>query len=496
MSSSDWYLLWDDLARLSNEEQRQRLERHRQNLTQVTGLLSSQQLEPLPIDYGPLFTGQLGLDHGGTGADLSGTGPGVLFQATSGADVTVGDLPFSFIDFSADAGAINQILVSDGAGGAFFSGVDLTSPNWRSGLLPPSAGGTGVNNSTRTLTISTNSGTLSFSAASKVLTIGENITITGASGKVLTLTTGLTVTTNDGTLNFSAASKTLTIGETITLTGSSSGLTLTVPATGTAALRASSATAGRVGFWSSATDISHDAALFWDNTNKYLGIGTASPATLLHVHSTSVPQTIVLSSFAPAFEFRDNAVQASRTCAGFFGFSTANGHYSALKGDMNFITASYDTDNSSFINLWTASNNSGGFAKRMSVHTNVGIFGTSFGASSVGVIAIANRTTAPTGNPTAGGVLYSASGGGTWRGSGGTVTTFGPAGPHCATCGYDAWTVAMRNDAWQAYCYICGHCGTKYEAGPASVLGLLSAEERAQMIKPGMRYADLAAMLD
>lgn len=144
---------------------------------QVRGTLPNRNLAPLQLIDTGLFEGLLPLERGGTNADLSNTGPGVLFQAASGADVTVGDLPFPFIDFSADAGAINQILVSDGAGGAFFSGVDLTSPNWRTGLLPPSAGGTGVNNSTRTLTISTNSGTLNFSAASKVLTIADSGTI-------------------------------------------------------------------------------------------------------------------------------------------------------------------------------------------------------------------------------------------------------------------------------------------------------------------------------
>lgn len=65
----------------------------------------------------------------------------------------------------------------------------------------------------------------------------------------------------------------------------------------------------------------------------------------------------------------------------------------------------------------------GGPALRLTAAGNFGIFGTSFGASSVGVVAIANRTTAPTGNPAGGGVLYAESGALKWRGSGGTVTT-------------------------------------------------------------------------
>jgi hypothetical protein len=44
--------------------------------------------------------------------------------------------------------------------------------------------------------------------------------------------------------------------------------TLTIPASGTAALRASAATAGRIAFWSSAEEISHSADLTYDNSGK------------------------------------------------------------------------------------------------------------------------------------------------------------------------------------------------------------------------------------
>ena len=54
---------------------------------------------------------------------------------------------------------------------------------------------------------------------------------------------------------------------------------------------------------------------------------------------------------------------------------------------------------------------------------NVGIGTTSFGASSQVVLAIANATAVPTGNPTGGGVLYVEAGALKYRGSSGTVTT-------------------------------------------------------------------------
>lgn len=48
-------------------------------------------------------------------------------------------------------------------------------------------------------------------------------------------------------------------------------------------------------------------------------------------------------------------------------------------------------------------------------------------AGAVGVVAIGNATTLPTGNPTSGGVLYAEGGALKWRGSSGTVTTIAPA---------------------------------------------------------------------
>lgn len=73
----------------------------------------------------------------------------------------------------------------------------------------------------------------------------------------------------------------------------------------------------------------------------------------------------------------------------------------------------------------------------------------------LGGFFIANTNNAPTANPANGGFMYSEAGAGKWRGSGGTVTTFGPAEPHCPDCGRDAaheWV----NDQWEiAVCMWC-----------------------------------------
>jgi hypothetical protein len=57
----------------------------------------------------------------------------------------------------------------------------------------------------------------------------------------------------------------------------------------------------------------------------------------------------------------------------------------------------------------------------------VAFFGSMSAGGGSGVIFIANRTTAPTSNPSAGGLLYAESGALKWRGSSGTVTELAPA---------------------------------------------------------------------
>ena len=49
-----------------------------------------------------------------------------------------------------------------------------------------------------------------------------------------------------------------------------------------------SAAAGQVAFWGTATTISGDNGLFWDNTNKRLGINTITPGVRLDIHGTGV----------------------------------------------------------------------------------------------------------------------------------------------------------------------------------------------------------------
>ena len=59
-------------------------------------------------------------------------------------------------------------------------------------------------------------------------------------------------------------------------------------------------TATRVAFWSASDTITSDADLYWDNTNKRLGIGTTSPDYKLEVESTSDADLVSIKSTAIA----------------------------------------------------------------------------------------------------------------------------------------------------------------------------------------------------
>jgi hypothetical protein len=74
-----------------------------------------------------------------------------------------------------------------------------------------------------------------------------------------------------------------------------------------------------------------------------------------------------------------------------------------------------------------------------------------------GVVGIDNASVVPTTNPTGGGILYADAGAGKWRGSGGTVTTFGPADPHCPKCGRD-FALEHQNETLGEHLALCLPC--------------------------------------
>lgn len=99
---------------------------------------------------------------------------------------------------------------------------------------------------------------------------------------------------------------------------------------------------------------------------------------------------------------------------------------------------------------------------------NVEFFGGAGDGGGVEIMTIKNAGTTPTSNPSGGGFLYAQSGAGKWRGSSGTITTFGPAEPHCPKCGYD-FIHMYENFIWKARLIKCEWCGYTKKEGPETV---------------------------
>lgn len=142
----------------------------------------------------------------------------------------------------------------------------------------------------------------------------------------------------------------------------------------------------------------------------------------------------------------------------------SNGATSAVSGIAANSTGIYLTDKNFYITTNGGSGSS--YSEAMEIinsNLNIGLWGGSYG-SGTKVMFIGNRSAAPTSNPSAGGILYAESGAGKWRGSSGTVTTFGPAEPHCPICGSD-FALQWQNDSYGGELTICMKCLVK-DIGP------------------------------
>ena len=117
----------------------------RKGLVKLAGDLGGTADAPRVVNISPDVT--VGLAGGGTGSDLSATGPGVLVQATTGANVSVeSQLVLSRGGTGSDLSATGPgVLIQSVAGGA----LSVES------VLSPVRGGTGINNGANTLQVPT-----------------------------------------------------------------------------------------------------------------------------------------------------------------------------------------------------------------------------------------------------------------------------------------------------------------------------------------------------
>jgi hypothetical protein len=77
---------------------------------------------------------------------------------------------------------------------------------------------------------------------------------------------------------------------------------------------------GQIAFWSGASILSGDNNLFWDNTNKRLGIGTTTPQTALHVVG-DITATNFIGNYA-------GTISSANVSSGVFGSLTGGGNFS------------------------------------------------------------------------------------------------------------------------------------------------------------------------
>lgn len=167
--------------------------------------------------------------------------------------------------------------------------------------------------------------------------------------------------------------------------------------------------------------------------NGNVGIGNGSPNSLLAIGDD-------LGSITGN---RMAIGNASGNSAYDLGTDANNRAYLFWNQTSNFAVLGTQVGGTNYGTLWLVSGSLG--------------FGTSnqFG-SGAGVIGVANAATNPSTNPTGGGVLYSDSGAGKWRGSSGTTTTFGNADPHCPRCGRD-YALEWDNALWGHFA-VCVPC--------------------------------------
>ena len=335
--------------------------------------------------------------------------------------------------------------------------------NADNGAISGSAGVKTTADSTGVLNIQTNGTTAISISASQAVSFTNTPTFTGGTANGVLYLNGSKVATSGSALTFDGT-------QTLSLFATGNAVTnLEGSTTNNAILRFRNGTTGNLaGFYgNNSKELIFEANGATEQmrlTTTGLGIGTTSPAAKLHVETNSAVETDIarfrvlngangvfldiggdepnrLITFdatgvaACAYVYRSGGTERMRLdSSGNLGIGTTS---PVSKLDVRGVISGGDGTIRTVISYTASAGVTGTLTNhpyviyannaeraRFEANGNIGLVGaTSFGASSVGVVGIANATTVPTGNPTGGGVLYVESGALKYRGSSGTVTT-------------------------------------------------------------------------
>jgi hypothetical protein len=202
-----------------------------------------------------------------TGGTLTGALNGTTANFNSNSGILVGLNSRAFI---------RQTIGGDAEIGAPINGVLFLISNGVSVLSFGSSGQTTIANlagSGTRMVVSDSNGLLS----TQTIPLGTVTSVTASSP--LSSSGG---TTPNITIQQASGSQSGFLSSTDWTTFNNKQNALTNPVTGTGS-------AGQVAFFSGTTTLSSESNLFWDSSNNRLGIGTATPATPLHISTSGLP---------------------------------------------------------------------------------------------------------------------------------------------------------------------------------------------------------------
>jgi len=215
-------------------------------------------------------------------------------------------------------------------------------------------------------------------------------------------------------------------------------------------------------------DFGGEAELYWNDTNNSVGIRTNSPSYALDVNGDARVEsdlfigigdntayvTIGLGTNINEFSTdgtlagnSDDALpteQAVKTYVDNAVSTSANLEDGTAAGQLTFWDG---------VDTWTYTSTSE--LSWEDTNKNFGIGTPDQFAGGSGVVGIANSLSVPNTDPTGGGVMYVEDGAAKWRSPSGTITTFGPADPHCPVCGKDFMLEFANGDDYLAMCMSC-----------------------------------------